>query len=282
MQSPIARRTRRSGFTLVELLIVIAIIALLAAILFPVFARARENARRSVCLGNLKQIGLALQQYTQDYDEKMPVQTYALTYNFMDASAGATSNSGWAGGTTNWPNALFPYTKSTAIYSCPSALPIVNASGCSIDCTAPTATSKISYFGNAVIIQNYFDNQPLAIASAKPRALSAIPNPEEILFAQEGLTSYNIAIMYPRIQQGTPDTYKFWHSYNAATLTESFTNRHFDGGNLIFVDGHAKWRTYKTMKAADFGLKNCTAVSGASGDVWNTTNAAPVGCVAMF
>src|SRR5687768_11777068 len=62
----------RAGFTLIELLIVIAIIALLAAILFPVFARARENARRTSCQSNLKQIGLGIQQYTQDNDERFP------------------------------------------------------------------------------------------------------------------------------------------------------------------------------------------------------------------
>src|SRR3954466_4926477 len=61
----------RKGFTLIELLVVIAIIAILAAILFPVFARARDNARRAACQSNLKQVGLAIAQYTQDYDEKM-------------------------------------------------------------------------------------------------------------------------------------------------------------------------------------------------------------------
>jgi prepilin-type N-terminal cleavage/methylation domain-containing protein len=60
---------RRTGFTLIELLVVIAIIAILAAILFPVFARARENARKSNCASNLKQMGLAIMQYVQDYDE---------------------------------------------------------------------------------------------------------------------------------------------------------------------------------------------------------------------
>ena len=71
-------RTTR-GFTLIELLVVIAIISVLAAILFPVFARARENARRTSCLSNLKQIGLAFLQYTQDYDEAYPLTSYGAT-----------------------------------------------------------------------------------------------------------------------------------------------------------------------------------------------------------
>src|SRR5438093_9620550 len=66
------RRNGKLGFTLIELLVVIAIIAILAAILFPVFARARENARRSSCQSNLKQLGLGFQMYTQDYDERLP------------------------------------------------------------------------------------------------------------------------------------------------------------------------------------------------------------------
>jgi prepilin-type N-terminal cleavage/methylation domain-containing protein len=66
------KRSAGSGFTLIELLVVIAIIAILAAILFPVFARARENARRASCASNLKQISLGLMQYSQDYDERFP------------------------------------------------------------------------------------------------------------------------------------------------------------------------------------------------------------------
>ena len=103
-----AARTAKTGFTLIELLVVIAIIALLAAILFPVFARARENARRSSCQSNLKQIGLGFAQYTQDYDEKQP---YAIL-----------GGNNAAGRPLQWPDAIQPYVKSAQIFVCPSAV----------------------------------------------------------------------------------------------------------------------------------------------------------------
>src|SRR5471032_2965994 len=88
-ETKLYRRSR--GFTLIELLVVIAIIAILAAILFPVFARARENARRTACQSNLKQIGLAFMQYVQDYDELQP------SGNSYDNSAVGIPGGGWAG-----------------------------------------------------------------------------------------------------------------------------------------------------------------------------------------
>ena len=72
-------RKQQLGFTLIELLVVIAIIALLAAVLFPVFAKVRENARRTACQSNLKQIGLGIMQYTQDNDEALPLLSYGST-----------------------------------------------------------------------------------------------------------------------------------------------------------------------------------------------------------
>ena len=92
---------KRTAFTLIELLVVIAIIAILAAILFPVFAQAREKARAIACISNLKQIGLAVTQYNQDNDEKMP-----------NGTSGYGTCSGWA-----WQ--VYPYVKSTGAFHCP-------------------------------------------------------------------------------------------------------------------------------------------------------------------
>ena len=106
MKNNSSLRYRNSGFTLIELLVVIAIIAILASILFPVFARARENARRSSCSSNMKQIGLGIMQYTQDYDERMPAGRMAVSG--LDDQGGA------------WPCLLQPYVKSYEVFRCPS------------------------------------------------------------------------------------------------------------------------------------------------------------------
>ncbi|RYG65392.1 DUF1559 domain-containing protein, partial [bacterium] len=111
---------QQRGFTLIELLVVIAIIAILAAILFPVFGRARENARRSSCQSNLKQIGLGIMQYVQDYDERLPGAT--------DGTGGVSQFGGWMyydvfGRPATFRPAngsIFPYIKSTQIFVCPS------------------------------------------------------------------------------------------------------------------------------------------------------------------
>ncbi|MEN6641830.1 MAG: DUF1559 domain-containing protein [Armatimonadia bacterium] len=98
----------RKGFTLIELLVVIAIIAILAAILFPVFAKAREKARQSSCLSNVKQITLGMLQYAQDYDERLIL---AAMY------WGAPPNDYWT-----WMYEMQPYVKNAQIFSCPSSV----------------------------------------------------------------------------------------------------------------------------------------------------------------
>jgi prepilin-type N-terminal cleavage/methylation domain-containing protein/prepilin-type processing-associated H-X9-DG protein len=104
------RQFRRSGrgFTLIELLVVIAIIAILAAILFPVFAQAREAARKASCQSNLRQLSLGMGMYIQDYDERYPAWAWGSSYNGQGDAFGL------------WHAAIFPYIKNTGLYACPS------------------------------------------------------------------------------------------------------------------------------------------------------------------
>lgn len=114
-------KSERKGFTLIELLVVIAIIAILAAILFPVFARARESARKTSCLSNIKQAGLGFMMYAQDYDETLP------SVPFGDASCVGgcwpwtvwqnTPGNGWP---AVWYTPTQPYLKNVQILQCPS------------------------------------------------------------------------------------------------------------------------------------------------------------------
>lgn len=105
----------RKGFTLIELLVVIAIIAILAAILFPVFARAREKARQASCLSNLKQLGLGILMYAQDYDETtLPLYTQNIPSYTLPNGTVRTA------GIMLWHTELYPYVKNVQLYNCPS------------------------------------------------------------------------------------------------------------------------------------------------------------------
>jgi prepilin-type N-terminal cleavage/methylation domain-containing protein len=125
---PHTHAAKRKGFTLIELLVVIAIIAILAAILFPVFAKARAQARKTVGLSNLKELALGTMMYNQDYDEKWPYYNWGV----MACTDNGVNTSGTAGATSSsdptfqyysqsaWCNSIQPYVKNVGIFQDPS------------------------------------------------------------------------------------------------------------------------------------------------------------------
>lgn len=234
------------GFTLIELLVVIAIIAILAAILFPVFARARENARRSSCQSNLKQIGLAVTQYTQDYDERLPLNrehTSGGSYPYTDFMLPTAGSNVWRD--------IQPYLKNSQVFGCPSATPETQSSGIPDPVRGDTGylTNQVafSYMGSLGI--------PVIV-----RSLAEFSRSSSLVIFQE--ISVRARVTYSRPYFDKVDSkYKRWHCYDSGA--ELFNNLHFGGGNFLFADGHVKWRKYDTVKSGDFGLSPAT-------DSWTT------------
>jgi prepilin-type N-terminal cleavage/methylation domain-containing protein/prepilin-type processing-associated H-X9-DG protein len=214
------RISPRSGFTLIELLVVIAIIAILAANLFPVFAQAREKARAASCLSNMKQAGIGLMMYAQDYDETLPLGNDGV-FDFGDPTSPNFR--------PNFLGSLLPYIKNHNIFACPSSFVQTGSQ-------APTPLSDASYLGNAVVMG---------------RTLAAMPAPAETVYLQELFDRRRVAYLRPRRVNNTQFTW--WHFQRAPGL-ENYTTIHMDGGNLVFADGHAKWRRGQSMRSRDFGL----------------------------
>ena len=206
-------KNRVSAFTLIELLVVIAIIAILAAILFPVFARARENARRSSCLSNVKQIGLGLLQYAQDYDESFP----------------AARNTGTA---ISWRWMIQPYLKSTQVNSCPSRVSGQTTTG------GNGLTFEISYGGNWIPgggsgINGYTNGFGAFSSDDVGLPLSDFPNPATTIHVVE-VTATRQSYVNMK-DSGACGPYQ---SYS--TSADCMWAGHLGTGNYLFTDGHAK------------------------------------------
>ena len=273
----------KKAFTLIELLIVIAIIAILAAILFPVFARARENARRSSCMSNLKQMGLGTMQYTQDYDEKLYPHRFNSTPNPLMSVNGGPATTGVTGGATGkifWISLLQPYVKSYQIFVCPSN-PKGWVGGGPDNCGAAGCDGQ-GYGGQ----NSYGHNDLLAPADAfngnagpLPISLASIPSVSKTVAVTDA-TYYGVL---PRLTTATPvvvsgagTTTTSYADANGAQYSHYWGNignnvwsydptasggsipteieneakgssRHLNTVNTLYVDGHVKSVQYSRL-----------------------------------
>ena len=221
---PLNPNTKRvSAFTLIELLVVIAIIAILAAILFPVFARARENARRSSCLSNLKQIGLGLMQYTQDYDGLMPLKDVAA------GCAGGTGNT-TAAGAKSWRTLIQPYIKSKQVFACPSNTLASTNSAYDKDATVGPIPVSYSVNNNAIYGGTNGGGTDCSYrpTGQPPLGESQIQEASQFIVVGENTEGNNeITLKRTQAEMAGKDKGPF--------------EGHFSGSNYVFADGHAKW-----------------------------------------
>jgi prepilin-type N-terminal cleavage/methylation domain-containing protein/prepilin-type processing-associated H-X9-DG protein len=220
----------RRGFTLIELLVVIAIIAILAAILFPVFARAREKARQTSCLSNLKQQALACLMYIQDYDEK----NFSWFVNGIPGPLDLTQPDDGLMRQGTWRTLIQPYCKNWQLLICPSASNL----GGDWRNTGGWQPAAWSYSWN---MTRFGDGRP------DNRSLAAFPVPAETIMLSDSNSCGR-----PCIEGGCCGDVNNYNPNEAADW--SYEKRHNDGANFAFYDGHSKWynttpRRLWTMRA---------------------------------
>jgi len=218
---------RYRGFTLIELLVVIAIIAILAALLFPVFASAREKARQAACLSNVKQIGLALHEYVQDWDETLPDAMAPGRYFVWHAPLWGKTAAQFGDPANRWflPDKLATYIKSEAIWFCPSVDPDRTIWSKDPPCNATTpintyAANGSTYMWNQATVKlpgkesEYGDYGRLVSGAS----IASIPSPSI------APVLWDMPYWVVNVCAGPP--------------------AHSKGINVLYADQHAKWFIY--------------------------------------
>jgi prepilin-type N-terminal cleavage/methylation domain-containing protein/prepilin-type processing-associated H-X9-DG protein len=225
---------RKRGFTLIELLVVIAIIAILAAILFPVFAQAREKARQTTCLSNLKQLSTGMLLYVQDYDEKYP-NSYVdvasrAACELLPGGCWFSTNGPWY---SFWPQLYSAYTKNFQIATCPDGDP------------GRTTNPYTGHYGANEALVRFLGTAPVSVAAVEDSAGT-------LAFGDMGTyaVSYDSAVNPAGAQWYIPGTFSALKRActamnpplsNAWRCADYEKGRHSSGGNWIFADGHGKW-----------------------------------------
>ena len=241
-------RDRRihAAFTLIELLVVIAIIAILAAILFPVFAQARESTRQTVCTSNVRQIGLAIKMYVQDYDENYPI-FYA--YNTQDP---VTSARAWAGDPPHKGVELLlqPYSKNKDLFKCPDDSGGPALSDPTYGC--PGRNSYQACYGSSYrfsagsfsIAANESSQNNFLYSSSRSVTEASFSYPSETrIMRDEMMPWFGKDAKYGYL----PDYWKQWHSR---------------GGGIVYADGHSKF----VVSSGGFDQQIVCPDGGRSGD----------------
>ena len=217
----------RRGFTLIELLVVIAIIAILAAILFPVFAQARESARQTSCLSNLRQIGAANMMYAADYDE---------TYVHQPAPGGCPDLEGFRAGQVrnHWTTLLFEYVKSQQAFECRSF-------------SGTTYTIALPYWwcGDAqktkIVPHPAYDLNSELLSRVTATPIAALEEPTSLALVGEGqcVWSQRNCLSVPSMDPKP----RFYWPEGRGELWSLITGmpRHHGGSNFSYADGHSKW-----------------------------------------
>jgi prepilin-type N-terminal cleavage/methylation domain-containing protein/prepilin-type processing-associated H-X9-DG protein len=209
----------RRGFTLIELLVVIAIIAILAAILFPVFARAREKARQSSCLSNLKQLGLATLMYVQDYDETFPIFGPAWGTNPDPPGTGVC-----------WWLGIYPYVKNYQLYVCPNY----------------QQWGPFTYWDRTFAVFPSYGMNPnlhvgVPLGGSGGRRLATIQSPASLVMLADSCHPMGDAWRFawpwaPGAWNSSPQKCQAAQTNQLETYCP-----HSGGSNYVFADGHAKW-----------------------------------------
>jgi len=227
------RRRFRVGFTLIELLVVIAIIAILAAILFPVFSQAREKARQSSCLSNMRQTGNAWNMYTQDYDERTP--PLAIYWS----PPGRRACEAWP--YAAWYDSLYPYTRNRQLLLCPSRplrgfVPTTLGGTCKVEPPdsplVPPNWDPRDYL-STYAINNYVQADYVIWATPDPSVRSCYLN-YRVTGASLAKFSSPASLIAVVEQFGCCADVR-------NTITNLDCGVHFGGSTYTFVDGHAKW-----------------------------------------